>query len=435
MEVSIHSRRLRSRREIEENQLTRLRSLFSTLAPRNPFYGERIRKAGLESDIPNLNTFRAQMPFTRKAEIERDQKRHPPYGSNLTYPLEDYLRLCQTSGTSRSPLRWLDTRESWNWMVECWSQVLERSGIKRADRLFFAFSFAPFLGFWTAFDAAGLLGCLCIPGGGLSSRARLAMMRENRISGLLCTPTYALRLGEVAREEGLPSAEIPLDSILVAGEPGGSIPRVRKRIQELWPQARLIDHHGMTEIGPVSYQCPEDPGRLHVLESDYIAEVVDPEGDAVPAPGETGELILTNLGRAGSPLIRYRSGDLVRTVEDRPCACGSWELSLQGGILARLDDMVVIRGINVYPSAVEEVLRSYREVEEYRVEIDSRGSLAQLKIDVEPGSECQDPAALASRIEEELRRTFALRIPVAAVARGSLPRFEMKARRWIRVGS
>jgi phenylacetate-CoA ligase len=318
-------------------------------------------------------------------------------------------------------------------MVNCWSQVLERSGIEASDRLFFAFSFAPFLGFWTAFDAALRLGSLCIPGGGLSSAARLAMMIENRVTGLLCTPTYALRLGEVARTQELNPADLPLRAILVAGEPGGSVSGVRERIRELWPQARLIDHHGMTEIGPVSYQCPVRPGTLHVLESDYIAEVLEPHGSAAVDAGCLGELVLTNLGREGSPLIRYRSGDLVRVEAQKPCACGSSELALPGGILSRLDDMVVIRGINVYPSAVEDVLRACPEVEEYRVSIDTGSSLAQLKIDVEPGPDCRDPAGLIARIENELRMTFALRIPVALVEPGSLPRFEMKAKRWIRV--
>ena len=432
MEVSLHSRRFWPRQEIENNQLARLRSLIRTLALLNPFYRERIRSAGFEQEVPNLGVFRERFAFTLKEEIEQDQKLHPPYGSNLTYPLEHYIRLCQTSGTTRSPLRWLDTRDSWSWMLDCWSQVLERSGIGPTDRLFFAFSFAAFLGFWTAFDAASRSGSLCIPGGGLSSAARLAMMRENGVTGLLCTPTYALRLGEVTRAQELNAADIPLRSILVAGEPGGSVRGVREQIQTLWPHAGLIDHHGMTEIGPVSYQCPARPGRLHVLESDYIAEVVQPDGCDPGLPGQLGELVLTNLGRPGSPLIRYRTGDLVRVSDDGPCACGSWELALQGGILARLDDMVVIRGINVYPSAVDDVFRSCRNVAEYCVHIDTGSALPKLKITVEPGRDCRDPVALAAEIESELQRTFSLRIPVAAVTRGSLPRFEMKAQRWIR---
>ncbi len=432
MKVSLHSRRFWHRQEIKDNQLVRLRNLVATIVPHNRFYLERIRSADLASDLHDLGVFQRRMAFTLKADVEKDQQLHPPYGSNLTYPLEHYLRLCQTSGTSKSPLRWLDTRDSWSWMLDCWSQVLERSGIGPTDRLFFAFSFAPFLGFWTAFDAAARLGSLCVSGGGLSSGGRLAMMRENRVTVLLCTPTYALRLGEVARAQELDPTDIPVESILVAGEPGGSIPGVRERIQDLWPNARLIDHHGMTEIGPVSYQCPAKPGRLHVLESDYIAEVVEPDGAAPVLPGQLGELVLTNLGRAGSPLIRYRTGDLVKTAGDGPCACGSWELALQGGVLARLDDMVVIRGINVYPSAVDDVLRSCQDVEEYRVHIDTGTTLRQMKIDVEPGPNCRDPAALAAGIENQLNKTFSLRIPVATVARGSLPRFEMKAQRWIR---
>jgi len=428
----MQSRRLRTRPEIQKHQLNRLQELLQTIAGLNPFYGERLRQAGLESGVADLEGFKRRMPFTLKAELEEDQRECPPYGTNLTYPLEAYSRFCQTSGTTRAPLRWLDTPHSWDWMVGCWRQVFERARITTADRLFFAFSFAPFLGFWTAFDAASRLGCLCIPGGGLSSVSRLSMMLENRVTVLLCTPTYCLRLGEVAREQGLDPGQIPLHSILVAGEPGGSIPAVQERIREVWPQVRVLDHHGMTEIGPVSYPCPTEHGRLHVLESDYIAEVLEPGGAVPVAGGQTGELVLTNLGRVGSPLIRYRSGDLVRTPEEPHCSCGSWEQAFQGGILCRQDDMVVIRGINVYPSAIEEVLRSAREVEEYRVEIDTSSAMPGLRIIVELSSTRGEAEDLKSGIENELRKTFALRIPVEVVAVGSLPRFEMKAKRWIR---
>src|SRR5262249_51787843 len=237
----------------------------------------------------------------------------------------------------------------------------------------------------------------------------------------------------VAAEERIDLAASKVRRIIVAGEAGGSIPAVRARIEASWPGARVSDHHGMTETGPVSYGCPSPPDVLHVIESAFIAEGIAPEsGEAVP-PGGHGELLLTNLGRLGSPLLRYCTGDLVERGPASLCACGTFELALPGGILARADDMVVVRGVNVYPSAIAEVVRSVDGVAEYRVEIHTGHPLPELRILVEPSAECGDMAALERRLQAALRTAIGLRIAVGAVAPGRLPRFEMKAQRWVRV--
>jgi phenylacetate-CoA ligase len=419
------------RREIESEQLSKLRSLLAVVAVSNPFYSSKLRNAGIRGEFSSLDEFFERMPLTGKQELIADQLASPPYGSNLTYPIEHYTRLTQTSSTSGKALRWLDTPESWDWMLDSWQRVYQAAGITAGERIFFAFSFGLFLGFWTAFDAAARLGCLRVPGGGMSSAARLGAMLDNAVTVLCCTPTYALRLAEVAAEERIDLAASKVRRIIVAGEAGGSIPAVRARIEASWPGARVVDHHGMTETGPVSYGCPARPGVLHVIESAFIAEVIDPEsGRAVP-PGGRGELVLTNLGRMGSPLLRYRTGDLVERSEDCRCECGSSEMALPGGILARADDMVVVRGVNVYPSAVEEILRA-DGVAEYRVEIDTGHPLPELRVLVEPSLECTDVAGMEKRLQAGLRTALGLRIAVTSVSRGELPRFEMKAQRWVR---
>src|SRR5262249_4263698 len=255
------------------------------------------------------------LPFTTKDELLAAQTEHPPYGGLLTYPLERYTRLHQTSGTKGAPLRWLDTPESWDWMLGCWGKMFDIVGVTPADRLLFAFSFGPFLGFWTAFEAATRMGCLCLAAGGLSSGARLRMLLDNRATVVLCTPTYALHLAEFARQQGIRIEGVR--SLIVAGEPGGSIPATRRCIEEAW-QARVFDHSGMAEVGPLAIECPASPGGLHILEGDYFAEVIDVATGINVATGMPGELVLTNLGRRGSPLIRYRTGDLVR-VDPKPC--------------------------------------------------------------------------------------------------------------------
>ena len=424
---------MQDRSRIETAQLARLRVLLGALLTGNRFYGPKLRQAGLSAEVSTLEAFRSSMPFTHKAELVEDQRRHPPYGSNLTYRLDRYTRFSLTSATTGKPMVWLDTPESWQWMLDNWDRVFAAAGVSSRDRVFFAFSFGPFLGFWTAFDSASKRGCLCIPGGGMSSLARLEAILENGVTVLCCTPTYALRLGEVAAEEGLDLSRGSVRTILVAGEPGGSIGATVAAIERLWPNGRVVDHHGMTETGPVSYGCPREPHRLHVMESAFLAEVIDPGKHRPVAPGEIGELVLTTLGRTGSPLLRYRTGDLVRPSRSQPSGCGSCELGLEGGILGRSDDMVVVRGVNLYPGAVESVIRRCREVAEYRVEVDMRGSLRELMVQAEASCDSVDGPRLKRRLETELRSAFSLRIPVSIVARGTLPRPEFKSRRWVRV--
>ncbi|MDQ3813110.1 MAG: AMP-binding protein [Armatimonadota bacterium] len=422
-----------NRAAIEAGQLARLRTLLQELIPANPFYARKLATANLTPEIASLEEFSRRVPFTTKQEIVEDHRAHPPYGSNLTYPLECYTRFNQTSATTGLPLRWLDTTESWNWMLDCWDEVYEAAGVRRGDRIYFAFSFGPFLGFWTAFEAGTRRGCLCVPGGGLSSVARVQAIIDNGISILCCTPTYAIRLAEVALSGNIDLTLAKVKTIIVAGEPGGSILATRAHIANLWPGARVFDHHGMTEIGPVTYECPQRPGVLHVIESAYYPEIIDPYSRQPVAPGGTGELILTNLGRWGSPLLRYRTGDVVRRAAANPCACGRYDLALEGGILGRTDDMVVVRGVNIFPGAVEDVLRTCPEVAEYRVEIRTYQALPELSIQIEPVPGCVDVAGLVHQLESVLRSTFALRIPVTAVPAGTLPRFEMKARRWVKL--
>jgi phenylacetate-CoA ligase len=413
---------------IERVQADRLGALLREVLPKNAFYARKFAdRSPLASHGSPLAQL-AELPFTTKAELLADQKAHPPYGTALTFPLSRYSRVHQTSGTSGQPLRWLDTPESWNWLLECWEQLYRIAGVGSGDRLFFAFSFGPFLGFWTAFEGASRLGYLCLPGGGMSSGARLRFLLDNEATVVLCTPTYALRLAEVAREEGIDLAQSSVRTLIVAGEPGGSIPATRARIEEAWG-AGVIDHSGLTEVGAVAIECPLNPAGLHIVESEYVAEVLDLQTGETVAAGRQGELVLTNLGRVGSPLIRYRTGDLVR-VDPRPCPCGRVLVRLDGGILGRGDDMIHVRGNNVYPGALEAVIRRFAEVAEFRVAIDQSAPLAAVQVEVEPAAGA-NALALAERVERAIRDELLFRAEVKAVAPGTLPRFEMKARRFI----
>jgi phenylacetate-CoA ligase len=214
---------------------------------------------------------------------------------------------------------------------------------------------------------------------------------------------------------------------MVAGEPGGSIPATRARIESSWG-ARVFDHSGLTEVGPAGVECTENPAGIHILEDHYLAEVIDPTTTQPVLSGTLGELVLTNLGRSGSPVLRYRTGDLVK-VDPEPCPCGSRFIRLQGGILGRTDDMIHVRGNNLYPSALEAIIHRFTEVAEYRVEVDESETLTALRIELEPASD-RLASGLADRVAHAIREELLFRADVKIVAPGSLPRYEMKAQRF-----
>ena len=411
-----------TRDEIAARQWTRLTEMARELLASNPFVRGAWGAAGVGStrDLRGWDDF-ARLPFMDKRDFVDDQAEHPPFGTNLTYPLDRYVRVHQTSGTSGQPIRWLDTQDSWDWWQRCWGFVLRGAGLTSADRIFFPFSFGLFIGFWAGFEGARALGALAIPGGGQDSTTRLASMDALGATALVCTPSYALHLVEVARERGVDPSKLPVRVTVHAGEPGAGIPAVRARIETGWG-ARAYDHAGMTEMGAYGYECAEQAG-LHVNEAEFIAEILDP---TTGRPADEGELVLTNLGRIGSPVIRYRTGDRVRGAA-APCPCGRTFLRLEGGILGRLDDMLIVRGVNVFPSAIEGIVRRFHAVDEFQIEVFRAGHLDELRVLVE-----LDDAAVERAVQDALRVGLGIRVDVSRVPPRSLPRFELKARRVVR---
>ena len=408
----------------------RLSELLTAIYGRNQFYTRKLDAAGIRIGALRFPDDLAKLPLTTKTELAEDQAANPPWGTALTEPLERYTRYCQTSSTTGRPLRWLDTNDSWQWVLDCWKAVYQAARVTPGDRVFFPFSFGPFLGFWAGFEAGCQMELHCVPGGGMSSAIRLAMIEAIGASVVCCTPTYALRLAEISAQErpGRPLAEGTVRVLIVAGEPGGSIPATRERIERLWG-ARVIDHHGLTEVGPVSFECWEAPGFLHLNEGEYVCEVLDPAtGRGVP-DGEAGELVLTNLGRTASPAIRYRTGDIV-VRRSGPCACGRTWARLEGGIRARADDMINIRGVNVYPAAIESVVHRFPEVTAFRSIVSKGGAMPSIRVELEVGP-AGDTAGAAARVALQLREALGLTVPVHIVQAGTLPRFEMKAVRFV----
>jgi phenylacetate-CoA ligase len=414
-------------------QWERLRGGLRELWDGNRFWRGRLEAAGVRDprDVASWDDF-VRLPRLEKRDLVADQDARPPFGTNQSYPLSRYVRVFQTSGTTGAPIRWLETEESWAWWARCWAFVLRAAGLGPGDRIAFPFSFGLFVGFWAGLEGARLLGALAIPGGGQDSGTRLHCMRELGATALVCTPSYALHLAEVAPDHGVDLAALSVRTTVHAGEPGAGIPAVRQRIETLWG-ARAYDHAGMTEVGAYGFACGAQRG-LHVNELEFVCEVLDPDTGRPVEPGKVGELTLTSLGRWGAPALRYRSGDRVR-VAPGACPCGRTFVTMESGILGRMDDMLIVRGVNVFPSALEGIVRQFSVVDEFQIEVFRRGALDEVRLLLEIDGQARGPAAVGetvARVAEALRRDIGIRIDVAAVPARSLPRYELKARRVVR---
>ena len=420
-----------TRKAIEQEQFKRLRRMLKAILPANEFYGRKFARVGLEQ-IDSLEQLR-KLPFTTKSELVEDQRNHPPFGSDLTFAQERYIRVHQTSGTTGNPMYWLDTEESWNWWAECWKVIFQAAGVSPEDRIYFPFSFGPFIGFWAGWEGARELGALAVSGGGQSTAQRIKAIIDYGATVLVCTPTYALHMASEARKAGIDLAEKSRIKITIhAGEPGASIPSTKKMIEESWG-AKCHDHAGATEVGAFGFECQSQPGAIHVNENEFIVEVIDPNTGESGALGDKGELVITNLGRIGSPVIRYRTGDLVQ-LRSRPCPCGRPFILFEGGVLGRTDDMIVIRGVNVFPSAIANVMREFPEIEEFRVETYEQQAMRQLKLIIEPSSDQGGSVPLLQeKVSSLMRERIGLRPEVELVAPGTLPRFDLKAKRFFKV--
>jgi phenylacetate-CoA ligase len=401
----------------EPDRLARLNELLREVAAHNEF--QRARFDGLE--LRSLEDLRSIAP-TCKHDMVVDQQRHPPFGTNLTYPLRRYRHLHQTSGTSGATLRILDTGEDWAWWRRCFAAVLSAAGVGETDLVALAHSFGPYVQFWASYEGLEEVGAIALALGGMSSLERLQTILDYGATALICTPTYALHLARVACQNDLGAALDSVQRIVCTGEPGASLPAVRDRIEELW-NARCLDHAGLSEVGSYGYPCLEG-GGLHVLEDEFIPEVLDPQTLEPVAAGTIGELVITAVGRRGFPAIRYRTGDIVEP-HPGPCPAGHPGIWLPGGIVGRSDDMVVIRGMNVFPSAIEQCMRELGEHGEFRITFyTDPGAMDEVKLEVELAHPTE-----ARAIQSRLRQRLGLRIRIVPLKQGTLQRTENKTRR------
>jgi phenylacetate-CoA ligase len=420
------------RDELEALQLRKLRNLLEWTDAQVPFHAKRLADAGVTVDsIKSLDDLQ-RIPFTTRESWMEGQLDHPPYGPILAAPEEAAIRYHLTSGTTgRTPIRVLDSMKDWEWIAEMWCYGFWGFGIRPTDVVFFAFSYGTFVGFWGAHYACEKIGCLVLPGGNMTTEARVKQIMDMNATVVCSTPTYALRMAQEARDLGIDLADGPVKRLILSGEPAGSIPATKRLIEEQWG-AKAGDTAGMTELGTIMmFECDHQPGGAHIIEDHYIEEVIDPVTEKPVPYGERGERVVTSFGRGFIPVIRYRTRDFVVKVPGSNCSCGRTFDIYDGGIRGRVDDMRLVRGTNVYPRAVEAIVREYDEIDEFQIHLYTAEGIRD---EIEVLVEIPDPNADSERIMRELGTALAeahegLRFGVKQAENGSLPRFELKAKR------
>ena len=417
-----------SRAALQALQLKRLRAQLTHAAARSPFYRRKLAAAGVKPTLRALDDLR-RLPFTTKDELKENQAARPPWGDVLAVPFADVLRIHMTSATTGRPLAFLDTADDWYGFYHSYARALHAFGVRKSDMVMAAFSYGPWIGFWSGFYAAQDLGCLVFPAGGLSTDQRIDALLTYPITALGCTPSYALFLAEHAAKKGIDLArQTKIRLTWHTGEPGASIPATRAKIEAAFG-AKAFDLPGLTEIAAWGFECDARSGLVHVHEDYCYAEVLDEAGAPVP-PGGRGELVFTSLYRRAMPLIRYRTRDVVQ-VADRRCPCGRTLQAFEGGVLARLDDMKKVRGVIVYPRRVEELVRPFAGVEEFQIVFRRHQGLDDILLRVDPSpalakAECD---GLCAALGDALRVGLGIRVTVEATKPGELPRWDHKARR------
>ncbi len=421
------------RESLQQLQLAKLRELVGWTLESAPWQGARLREAGITPESLQTMDDVRRIPFLTREDWMASQEADPPFGELLSQPREQAIRYHTTSGTSGNrPLAVLDGPKDWEWINEMWCYGLWGFGIRPTDTIFFAFSYGTFVGFWGAQYASEKLGCLVLPGGNMTTEGRVRMIDEVGATVVCSTPTYALRMAQEARSIGIDLPGGAVKKLILSGEPAGSIPATKALIEEEWG-AKAADTAGMTEVGTIiMFECSEQPGGAHLIEDHYLEEVINPETLEPVEYGEEGERIVTSFGRGFIPVLRYRTRDLVRRIPGSTCGCGRGFDLYDGGIRGRVDDMKVVRGTNVYPRAIEEIIRKVDDVVEFQIRLyTADGTRDEIEVLIELGGEGDAEGALRELARDLAEAHEGLRIDVKQAEPESLPRFELKAKRLV----
>ena len=413
-------------RKVQEKKLRRvLRWAYQ----RSPFYHDKFKRAGIvPEDIRDLSDL-PRLPLTEKGEwLDTQSDKAYEFAPVLALDENEIVRYHQTSGTTGSAMRLAFSHRDWLWWLECWGYGLEACNLKDTDRVLVCFPFNLFVGWWGGQDAARLLRCRVYPSGGMSTLERLNIIRDHEITALMGSPSYLLQLASVARNElHWDTATSAVTKLICGAEPGGSIPATRKRLENGWG-AEVFDHLGASEVGPWGYECAAHPGGVHIIESCFLMEFLHPETRQPAQPGELAQLVVTSLEKYTQPVIRFDVKDLVR-VAKQPCPCGRTFRWVEGGIQGRADDLTKIRGVLFSPQAVEDIVRSFEQVSDYRVIVSRQGELDEVTLRLETHEQPPADSDLLRELEVALKLKTKLRFLIEFCAPGTLPTEEIKTRR------
>ncbi len=422
------------RKKKESLQLERFRERMAYVYDRSPMYKKKYDQAGIKpSDIKTLSDI-SRVPFTVKEELLECQKKKPPWGDHICVPPEDGVRVFQTTGTTGTPLKVMLNKKDWSeHFYEQFMYFMNAYGIKRSDILFVPFGYGLYIAWWGFQAALEQAGVMIVPGGAQSSKERVKNIFEWGATVICGTPTYLLHLGEVANKMGISLKDSQVAVVVAAGEPGANVPSTKKAIEDTYG-AKCYDDIGSSEITNFGFECIFQKGT-HVNENMFYAECLDIDTLQPLKDGEVGELVLSNLCTETMPLIRYRIKDLVKFNRE-PCECGRSFLRLNGGILGRSDDMFQFGGVNVFPSAIENLIREVDNFSnEYQIIIPKKDSKNRIKIRLEPISDHVSQNDMKNTVErfiEDFKYRVMFTPAVEVVEMGKLPRFEGKAKRLIR---
>lgn len=420
--------------QLQKLQLRKFKRILEWGFERSKFHRSLYDSIGLEpGDIKTLEDVRL-VPKIEKSMMREIQRKEPfPYGDMLCVPLEEVTEFRQTSGTTGQPVYQPDTWQDWEWWSECWATLLWAQGYRPTDRVFIPFGYNIFVAFWAGHYASEKIGCETVPGGVLDTEARILKMKEICATALMATPTYVLGMADTAQKRlGLdPAKDLSITKITCAGEPGASVPATKNRIETAWG-AKVFDHVGATEIGAWGFECACQPGGLHINEAMFLVEVEDIEtGEIIYEPGKKGKLIITALDRIAQPCIRFDAKDIVEYA-DYQCDCGRTFRILEGGVIGRADDITKVKGVLLAPSAIEDVVRSIPALgNEYEVIVDKKGDIDEIFLRVETLVTSESGLKdLESRLKTELRLKTNLGYKIELFPEGSLPRYQVKAKRF-----
>lgn len=417
------------RPEIERRQLARLQQLLAYCYEHVPLYRRLYDSAGFKpSDVRTLEDFRRKVPRLDKPELMAEQ-REGGVALRNDLPTGAATYYHQTSGTTGEPLEEWSTAYDMLSVGDSWSSTWWAAGMRPGDVMYFCFNFGTFAGFWTAFYAAQRFGVTIASGSGLSTQQRLAQMAKLRPDAVVATPTYLLRMVDEAAEHGIDPSSLGVRFAVVAGEPATS--SARRRITEAFGLEAFCDQYGISDAMWGTVECPTDSGGIHVFEPAFYSYSIDPAtGEPVDEDGVVGENVITAFNRPLQPIVNYRTHDLVRRFATHDHGCGwTWQW-LDGLVLGRTDFMMTIRGTNVYPTAIDNLLAEIGELSpNYELHLSTERGMDALTIKAEAGEAVPDHGALVARVREHIRTRLLVDVGVEILEPGSLPRYELKTKR------